>query len=280
VIFDRLVSLIERTDSAKMKQMAGEARLFHFPIDPHEALPKSHSEEQMKFLREQFFLPFDTVAVEDNASCVIIKDLRENQIGLINEPRLFIECITSKASPKAFIDTRWIPDGFSMVSMGVMMFDSLRENGYDTMVKACHIFVYNERGIVDHFETEDYDILKPVSQNWVTAIEEVLLLNTPDRFVLEKTPRKSRKNPKKILRSCDRPIYTLLHPSAIREAMRLSSFHEGGHKAPHERRRHWRHLSSERYKEARGKDILIAATWIGPHENEHGGHRYKVMLDL
>ena len=77
-----------------LQKILREARLFVFPARPHDVLPRSHSEEEIEFLRESFFLPFPTIAVEDKASCLIIQDFDKDTRG-IEQPRRFIEIMSS-----------------------------------------------------------------------------------------------------------------------------------------------------------------------------------------
>jgi hypothetical protein len=117
-------------------------------------------------------------------------------------------------------------------------------------------------------------------------MEMIMRFNQPDRFVLEITPLK--RNPQKpggkIARSNERPIHTLLTPTEIRVKMGLpkpsGGTGTGAPKAPHERRRHFRTFRSDHFREAKGKTIIIPATWVGPHEVVRGNKRYKVLLDI
>jgi len=71
MIFDKLCGLVERQLPEFRKYVEG-ARLFHFAGNPHEFLPNRF--EEIEFLRENFYLPFRTVALEDNASVILIQD--------------------------------------------------------------------------------------------------------------------------------------------------------------------------------------------------------------
>lgn len=120
--------------------------------------------------------------------------------------------------------------------------------------------------------------------NVITAIEELMLANRdPQLFVFEQTPLRSRE-PKKgrILRSPDRPRYVMLQPEAIRKIMGLQIPAEGGQggRQPHERRRHWRTLQSERFTHKRGERILVEACGVGPAETVVGKTHYRVRLDI
>lgn len=120
--------------------------------------------------------------------------------------------------------------------------------------------------------------------NVITSIEELMLANRdPQLFVLEQSPLKTRE-PKKgrILRSPDRSRYVMLNPEAIRRVLGLKAPAEGGPggRLPHERRRHWRTLQSERFTHRRGERILVEACWVGPSETVVGKTHYRVRLDI
>ena len=143
-----------------------------------------------------------------------------------------------------------------------------------------------DRWVNPHLIRIVYSNLKDELVCWVnthlhTAIEEVMTFNTPDRFVLETIPSKRKRAKGRIERSDSRPTYTLLRPDAIRRTMGISSnAKEGFKKRPHERRRHFRTYKSDRYKSAKGKTVVIPATWIGPSEAEIGNKRYRVCLEV
>jgi len=291
MIFDRLASFVERSRSATMQKVVGDSRLFHFPINAHEVLQKELSPDTIRYLQEQFFLPFPVVAVEDNASCVIIQDLAKEPVGLLHHNRCFIDCLSmDDANLQGFRDYakhKYNLSGLSVVNMGVMRVDEVSPTGY--LLSTCSdvaSFLFSGNDLLTWMvlPNDDLEVLRPVSQNWMTAIEELMLLNSTDKFILEKSPTVVKHHsPKRIARSHQRPIYTILHPNKIREEMRLPL--DGETKGlrhspvPHDRRAHTRTLLSERFTKARGKTIFIPATWIGPSENVVRRHRYRVLLD-
>lgn len=268
-----------------MIDMASKARLFCFPVNAHEALPKRHPPEELEEIRDMFVLPFDVVAVEDNATCVLIQDLRNNEPG-ISHPRIFIECIPGGARMEAFRDgLNFTPppggNKLSVVSMGVLKTVLVGETRLEMDCSAITVFVYDGNKPIDASVLPSSDPLAATfARNWATALEELMLLNTKDKFILEKAPAKTRKNPRKIPRSHERPIYTVLHPRQIREVMGLGHPEASGrHVSPHERRAHPRRFRSERFTKMKGKTIIIPATWIGPSEKRKGKHIYRVLLD-
>ena len=118
----------------------------------------------------------------------------------------------------------------------------------------------------------------------IEIIEKFLFLNTPNRFVVEVTPDKTRKpNPKRIIKSPDRSKYTLLTVKEIQKRYGLGgteSKGSGKSPAPHPRRRHYRTLRSEKFTHKQGQTILIPATWIGKSEIQKGNKIYRVRFDV
>jgi len=124
--------------------------------------------------------------------------------------------------------------------------------------------------------------------NVKVAVEELAIMNNPDRFVVEREAptlrRKGKRGRALIPRAHDRPLYTLLTPKQIWDKFDL----EGDQRPTGQtddrrvwRRRHWRRYRHERYtEERRAQPQLIDATWVGPTEAELNGRRYKIRLDL
>ena len=123
-------------------------------------------------------------------------------------------------------------------------------------------------------------------RNAVTALEEVIYFNNPDRFVVQITNLKAKKrSPRKtgkIPRSQDRETFTFLTPRQIRETCGLEHETDGeeGKRKPHPRRRHYRTFRADRYKAAKDKTVVIEAHWVGPTETIVGNKKYKIRLDL
>jgi len=283
MIFDQLVGMIERSGSPVMMQMAEEAHLFHFPIDSRSGvLPTEFTPEQHKYLCDEFALPFPVTAIEDNESCVIIKPMKPELFG-VNQPWLCCEYVP----PEKGEDCE-----FSLLNLGIIMAFEPQSNRITIHGTLGDLFSFiinpKKKEIIDQTsisETDDSEracgMRRIAFRNWIAAIEELLMLNQPERFILETSPVKQRKNPKKILRSQDRPIYTILRPAEIRERMKLDTVivHDRASPRGHERRAYYKTLRSERFVKARGRRLFIPATWVGPSENIHGHRRYRVLLD-
>ena len=288
MIFDKLAKLVERFQP-DLKTILDSAKLFIFPDVPHGNLPTTMQKE----IFNGFFLPFPVTAVEDPASCVILVDSQPNQTGMAG-PRGFIECVNLSAPHKLFYDGddmerfKSLKDHY-IVSTGqihkIIHGNETEGNmGYEIDAKLTSINMYERDKLIQSSEDllKVKDIGNGPAKNAVTAMEEVLLCGAPQHFVLESRPVKQGKTLKgKIIRSDNRPNFTILDPLSIRQKIQLPTG-EGiiYKKKAHERRRHSRTLRSERYGANQGKKINIPATWVGPSENIVGNKRYKVRLDI
>lgn len=279
--------------------MLRSARIFEFPGRAHEVCdPASWTPDT----GDNFALPFKTIAVEDTASCVILRDKESGQIG--RDLRVFIECAPldpsrdeeygdSEALRESIRQFRHdVPeiDRAFLITVGAIGIGS-KENqalgakdglgAWDGLLRyACAIS--REDGILMELHGEP-EMTRIAIRNAAAAIDEVLYFDNPDFFVVEEAPARPatlKKRGPKILRSHQRPKYTSLKPRQIRDRLGLSPHKQGGPTAPHERRAHWRTFRSERYSEkVRGKRIRIASTWVGPSEVVVGGRKYRVILD-
>lgn len=290
MIFDSLVKLVENGHEAirDLKPVLRRAALFHFPGAAHEFLPKHRSAEDRLHRMEHFQLPFQYTAVEDDASCVLLQDASASVIGL-DKFRVFVSYTPGKVKGGAFMDS----DGskafdFDYVSIGTVMGE---ERAADIKITgSTHVvFIVRDNQIVERLPMEQLDFGQKLHdaelRNAYTAIEELMQFNSPDTgFIMETTPRSMRdpNKAKKIPRSCDRPIYTVLKPQAARQLMRLEDVPtavERGSPISHWRRAHIKVLRSERYTKAQGRVVHIKATWVGPSEAMVDGKRYRVLLD-
>jgi hypothetical protein len=124
-----------------------------------------------------------------------------------------------------------------------------------------------------------------------TAMEELFVFNTPNRFIVEESSeaiqrhqKKPLKDRKKITRSNLRPRYTLLKPGEIRKKLGLDMHAQGTHASPrvHERRRHPRTYPDdpERWPNKHGQTIIVPATWVGKSDGWVGRKYYRIRLDL
>jgi hypothetical protein len=280
VIFDKLCGIAERHDESLLGTLR-EARLFVFDGIPHEFLPKEYGPERAQWLAENLTLPFPVTATEDLASCVILIDLEEGAHGL-DVRRKFVECLPVNARWEAFRE-RTLPVSEGTFSSSI---SPLNPSLYSIKGEVSKVYCAGKREVyLSTSQMIGYVHTPGVIRNAHAALQELMLLNTPDRFILEASPAelKVRKGTeRKVRRSHERPTYTLLKPFEIRKTMGIQE--PTGEKRqspiPHERRAHTRVLRSERYKAAKGKTIIVPAVWVGTHEAKVGNKMYRVMLDL
>ena len=290
------------------------AKLFVIEAAPHDFLPKDYTQEQCDFYNENFFLPFKTIAIEDNASLIILFDTGKHQRGLKTQ-RQWIEFLPWDVKREAFNDKAFKSDyhgaakkmfpGTMLVTCGV-----IHEAVFNYGAKKSYIEGHIE-GIA-LYETETGECLMTGAEaslkippeemkhlqncgirNALSAIEEVAYFNNPDNFVLEETPasferrrkrKKGKKAQRRISRYCDRPRYTVLKPKQIRRRMRLPEpgIPGGLKRRPHERRAHLRTYSNDEKKwpNMHGQTIVVKGSWIGPSESLINGKRYRVLIDM
>lgn len=314
MLFDKLCKVAER-EIPQIEKKLRSIKLFHFPGKPHEFLPKEIDEEIVTFLREQFMLPFQSVAIEDDAGLVILEDIERNAKG-INCERSFIDVTRLNAPDEAFRDEfRSKEKSMKRLidEMGMLHYDPiiigfgaieavnwinksnfLAQGRLDRVITAFikpykkkHIYSDYDKYGMREVSKEIIDLhLKSATTNAMTALQEVLYANTPSRFILEiapsKTDKKAKKN-NKISRSHNRPKYILLTPKEIRTIIKEDTLNiQTGRKSPivHERRAHPRTFHSPKFTKMQGKTIMIPAKWIGVSEKTIGNKHYKVMLDM
>jgi hypothetical protein len=144
----------------------------------------------------------------------------------------------------------------------------------------------NGRGVKPPGKMTEELLLQATLKNVGTAWQQVMFLNTPDRFILSQEPinppkiKNKEYSRKHIPRSTERPTYTLLTVHQLRERLGEKE-PQDDHNAPtpHWRRRHYRHLTADCYKNKKGKVIAIRRAWVGPTEKIVSGKRYKIRMD-
>lgn len=272
--FDRLCRIAEKENDAALIQCLKEAKLFMFDGDPAEFIPKAVDFQRAEELISGFFLPFPTIAIEDGKGIVLLQsnpssddhcrqmmayDLIANQDG-------FAQLTISEVHDFKYSGNPDFP-------IGIYLYDGARTILFDKSERQVRALQTSQSKLPD---SEKF-------KNITAALYEVMILNTPSRFVFEISPAKGRNNVKKILRTQDRPIYTLLTPDEIKKRYGLDGAQGDGtgkSKVPHPRRRHLRTLHSEKFRHKQGQTITIPACWVGPEEKQIGNKIYRVRLDV
>lgn len=304
MLFDSLLGLAERRYLPEhVARLVTNSRLFVFPGRAHEVLAGESSpasDEEVADLNAHFRLPFDTVAVEDSASLVIIGDVDEDQEGL-GCSRVFVEFLQMvgpkdsefsnpvEVSPEL---QRLFAGTFSVCwgAVDQLAYDPKRYGGNHFHAN----FRYGGHGLYEkkeglrrdlmHYLPQQF-VLRNAGNNVLTAIAEINAFNQPNRWILEEspaTPPREGKKQKREPRSHERPRYTLLKPEQIREKLGMPPLGspDATSPRPHERRGHWRTYRDARFTKLMSQRRWVKAAWIGPSEVVVGKRRYKVMLDL
>lgn len=351
MLFDKLCGVAERHIPFLIPTLR-RAKIFKFEGVPHEILDKmldDRSDDEIKDLYNGFHLPYPVIAIEDGASCVILEDTLDDQMGFDNY-RLVTELIDVNADNKYFNDDVSVAErkqglikaytggrepslkytivfGKARISLITRKDDYIVGNkdlyngeyyhgpgsddndvGLITDAGIRSAVGVTKNGLIDTWKhcsdiVKD-QILKSFSQNALASFSEIMYIQSPSRFILKSTPLniKNKKKSKKIPRSHQRPMYTVLKPEEIREKLNITHSHgTGGSRTVrvHERRRHWRYLSDDYYAYDKNGDRLppliiptgkrrgeiyykktyVPATWVGKSEAVVGNKRYKVVLD-
>lgn len=314
MIFDRLCGIVERVyRNDALARLLKQARIFEFPGRLHEVAAGRDWESVggAEFLAEHFFLPFPVVAIEDTASCIVIVDEEPDQRGL-GSPRTVVECLDLRTPPSEFrCDTftqehalamanSKIPPGACSIAVSRVLRASVAPNakqGKTGLTFAGELgavflaskdeMVFSPANSMKAMEARgDFGRYQRVAlENAVAGLEEIMWFNTPDRFIVERSPdapldKGVRPNP--IVRSPHRPHYIMLRPGEIRERLGMSDepVQDRQSPTPHARRRHYRTLKSDRFVNAQGRTVVVNASWVGPAEGEYKGRRYRVCLEL
>ena len=304
MLFDKICGVAEK-GLPDLIPILKKCKLYHFDKPPHEFLPKDIDPEILVFLNDNFMLPFPIIAIEDAAGVVILQDDEINQKGA-NKKRHFIDVIRINTPSEMFtdpngddIDRSWKnQDGVTEQDPIILCYGTIEELNlvgpkimsvqYLTKIIIAYTKPKSPNKIIhsviekSSIRNLSEEMIKGPMQNSVTAIQEIMFCNTPNKFILETSYVKKRKkeNNQRIPRSPERPIYTLLTPSVIKKIIKEKETISVSKGNPVEyRRAHPRTFYHERFTNMRGKTIMIPAIWSGINEKIIGNRRYKVLLD-
>lgn len=201
-----------------------QARLFCFPHNPADVLPKSVDPKRCDFWRENFMLPYPITAIEDKAGMVIMWDsplfASENwratftkasqsselknlhPIVVPTEPskgmferRFFLDVIPTWAIREGSAK-RWDSDAYYpeedavMVTFGVCLPDLVAPSKWNMTGEALGYWCLSKKGLLWDSRNKELSRLLPQAvdpalQNAKCFMEEVMWFNDPDRFVVE-----------------------------------------------------------------------------------------------
>lgn len=257
-----------------------------------------HSSKEA-LLKNGFFLPFDECAIQViNECCFLFRDINPRDDGMCHRREMVIfaydqinKCYTLFFGDLVHdIDDTGI-NNQSQINQILVLTRDLR--------------AYLDTKSLDDFRRqvgEEYyvSITGGLTAHLDQAMQLIYRLNEPKNFIMEAKPKIKRSKNKKIPRLHSRPTYTVLRPNAIRRqlGMAMPQEYKGGKKRPHERRRHERFLSDDRYKyqldgriidpkiipygpragQLYYKKIMVPPVWIGPSTAKKGNKIYRVIL--
>lgn len=282
MLFDKFLKLVE-THFPEYYKIAEDAKLFIFDVVPHQDLPKSLP---TWFDSDLFSLPFPVTAVEDKASLLLLVG---EGLGLGRKRRV-IELISSKTDLSNFADDENKKKAAAMAFQGeevILLTESIVEdfNMVDTSITGrvtLEKVIYIQGSEIDRLdlkttpEHERHRLWTSASQNIAACMQELIELAHPKYFIMETRPVKEPKK-KKLIRTQDRPIYTLVTAKEFRKRTQMAE-PTGRKIGGHERRAHPRRYSTEGGFYKTDKVITIAANWIGPHEKTIKNKVYRVLL--
>lgn len=319
MLFDRLAGIVER-HLPQYQKMMGNARLFRIPpkepVSNSEMkqfetkVAEGYDEESA--LVQNFGLPFNTIAIESTDGRHSTGDLAVVIDTIDKAKRVYSILGITKLSGEGFKLFHVEVDIFNNLKDGEIL------SGTAMYTKGVNIRKLQMwTGQKDHIEIEQSSIVpwdfnepeymdtpafqnasndgkltiirqyqsrlmgRVVRLNLATVVLYIIAINSPSHFVVEESPAEGlRESKKSVKRSCDRPHYIVLTPNEIRTRFISKPTETGRTVAAHERRAHYRKLTSERYVNARGKIIRVEAVWVGPSEAIVNKNRYKVLLDL
>ncbi|MDD2944121.1 MAG: hypothetical protein PHC51_14285 [bacterium] len=297
MIFDKLCGVADQhLRGSTMFNLVSESRLFNLPVRAHEFFDSREKYGPAgSYLLEDFYLPFEVVAIEDTASVVIIADeprhIQAPVVGL-QAKRCFLECLPmnekyAKEVYKAEVDYASLPyddDAVCVVwgSISKVYFDH-ESDELSGVVHPGGAIIANRERIFHFFAGRELSDQCAISgRNTFTAMKEIAYCNTPLRFIVESSlPKQFKKLDEKgckIPRSHCRPSYSLMELSEIRQLFgTVSQVSHADGVGP--RRRHPRTYRHERYAASGllGTTTWIDGFWVGPDEVMKKNRLYKVL---
>jgi hypothetical protein len=301
MLFDKFCKFVE-THIPHHKDTFKTTGLFVFDEKPEKILPTRF--ENIKELNKNFFLPFQVTAIEDPCNLFITFDYEADQIGIFCK-REFVHF------EKFYVNNLMV--GFNNIDsvkiMDLFTNDIYSKIQYKVNINDMYMILIGNLTVISCDEISigvnaqitmslfiSKNIIFPLTNEIFTknylekylvmGMQKLLLINSPNQFIVEESPVKTAKkiNKNKIARSHQRPKYTVLKPNKIHKLFKYTpeEITENSNKkspTPHLRRRHIRTFRSDRYINAKDKQIIIPATWIGPTEYYDGFKKYRVCLE-
>jgi hypothetical protein len=271
MIFDKLCHFAE-VHNQKLVALVNRTRLFVFDATPSPLF----SSEQERGLLENFYLPFDNIAVDDGDACLLIHDTKPEQLG-IQTPRNFIDVrplvkphepvsgVIEEDRDEAESICRSIdPEGaIYVLSFGCL--EPVRPDADDDRLvldgTVQFQFVWDDKSD----ELKRIPITEESRIGAVTAVRKMCVkfadTYVRHRFILERSPIKPRESkPDRALRSHDRAQHMILGPEEIRILMEIP-------------------LNQVIIIETEIGSGVERSVWHGPTEKVIGTKKYKVITE-
>lgn len=314
-----LTELRNALRTAEPTLFAGLQGIAHFDLGSEDhahamsmaAVPDGESVETAK----GFFLPMPLTWVEDGRSGIGLRRMHGGPLGLVECGFEMIEVFPGVVEIEGDrISARGsIPDRLSgemtsifealllgrarfpaktlFVRIGMVVVADVGEPWRMTAaVSGQRLFAIHDGSILcDRVMHEGEPTLQPMMadflQNFQAAATQVLAINSPANIVVKKESSESivsvNRKGKRRMKSRKSVRYLVLPRQEAYRLVTGDRSAEGIKRAAHARRRHWRTLRAERFKEEkRGTRVCVRECWVGPRERVDGDVRYKVCLDL
>jgi len=271
-----------------LTRLVNRATLFEFPLNAEEIRPQSDKKEGYQdYLADYFDLskdngcffitPFNITAIEDPVSVVIADNITDNEY-LLTQAISTEKPINGKLTKIYTISCSHI---WTTIKKG-------ERNMFENHIKGdFYAAVGGNKRIPISLETlypdEQEKLISDFNTGLISYFEECIYIMDPQNFIIKKESNQSKKirtknkKPRKqkqgLRKTTMRPHYICLSNEDTTELFRGKT-----DRSIRPVRGHWRKLTSEWYKEMRGKVIHVPQYYKGKGEIEAEGWNYQVML--
>lgn len=241
---------------------------------------------------DMFFLPRDPCAVEDVDSLVLIGDLGA-PLGLSHE-RHAIAAFNVMAEQGSASSNRLRGYIGEMLVVFYGRFHCVQSEMFGHVL-ACIEMPYH--GTVaalsprSHFNQPSRDD-SMFGKRMMRTVSEIIAINSPANIVVQHTIPSAKLRDGRVVtlrgdrvphgsKPTTRVRYLVLPKRKAHVLVTGTSERESVERCPHLRRRHLRHLGSERFTHKRGETVIVRESWVGDQERRmDDGTVYRVVLDL
>ncbi len=276
MLFDKFCGLAER-HFPEYEKLLRRTALFNFNYDEEKLASLDPLALEVEDI-SNCILPFDVSVIENKSRSILIEKLTNNRYKIV-------DILDTKSLLNNGID--FVISDFIAVFEDIGNYHFVLNNQFYIFSDGGKKALFDVMDLETHTEGKELiaNIKHALAVTFSIAHKQLSLLNTKDRFVVEKTG-KLKTHGKQIPRAHQRPSYTLLTIKEIREVFKKDASIEASTRElveGHYRRRHFRELRDERFTkndDGSNKKLLIEPMWVGPSEATVSGHKYKVRLEL